>query len=203
MPLPVEIQRGDLALRLARALEIKGKTVTDLHLLGGVSPVVLIDDLTQNQQFLEPKAPGAGAAATLAAVVAEFSGFALKNPADSKLVVVVDRIVVGLPAAAVLRYGRFNGDPATTYTAQPTFAAWLDCRQAGRPAAQVFTGSDPLDMLQDWWGEMRIGSAQAFPVFEAQGNPIVLGPGQSLGVVHNTANSGFNVDVRWKEISAA
>lgn len=197
------VQRGDLAVRLARALEIKGHGVTALDLQPNVVPVVLLDDLTQNQQFLEPKAPGAGCGTTIAAVAAEFSGIALKNPPDSKLVIVVDRILVGLAVAAVVRVGRFNGDPATTYTAQPTFAAWLDSRQAGRPAGMVFTGSDTLDMLQDWWHETRIGAANTVEIFAAQGNPIVLGPGQSMGVVHNTLNSGFNVDIRWKEISAA
>jgi len=205
-PAPRLIQRGDLAVRLARALEIKGAR-GDLSLDNMVAPVVLIDDLTQNQQFLEPKAPGAGAAATLAAVVAEFSGIALYNPPDSKLVLVVDRIMLSIAAAGTVRIGRLLGgsaaNPGSTYAAQPTFAAWLDSRAQGRPAGQIFTGSDPVSQLADWWHEMRVGSANAFEAFSAQGNPIVIGPGSALGVEHSLANSAFQCDLRWKEIASA
>lgn len=198
----IEVQRGDLVLRLARALEIKGRAAS-LELSQTVAPVVLVDDLTQNQQFLEPKSPGAGCGTTIPAVAAEFAGIALKNPSDSKLVIVVDRIIVGLTVSGTIRVGKFNGDPAATYTAQPTFAFWLDTRQSGRPAGMIFVGSDPVSpQVQDWWHETRVGSANSFPVFEAQGNPIVIGPGHSLCVEHLTVNAPFNVDIRWKEIAA-
>lgn len=199
------VQRGDLAVRLARGLEIKGHGVTALDLQPNVVPVVLLEDLTQNQQFLEPKAPGAGCGTTIAAVVGEFAGIGLMNPVDSKSVLVVDRILVGVAVAAVIRVGKVGG-PTTlpaSYTAQPTFAAWLDLRQAGRPTGMIYTGSDPGTLLQDWWHETRIGAANTVEIFASQGNPIVIGAGGALLVEHSVANSGFNCDIRWKEISAA
>jgi hypothetical protein len=201
MPLENHIQRGDLVQRLVRALEIKGTRSPALGLDNLVAPIVILDDLTKQNEWVSSKDRGACIGNNSAAVAAERSGVAIVNPAGSGIIVAVDSVVVSLSTAADVRLQLV--DQATieaTYIAtQQCF--WTDERNAGFTTAMLRSGSDPAIIASNAMVRIRVGSANPFAIWTAPMMPIIVQAGRAILAECDTVNQGFSATFYWREIS--
>lgn len=200
MPTENLIQRGDLAQRLTRGLEIKGQRSPVLTLDNIVAPVVLLEDLTTQTEFKGPKDRRAAFGFIVAAVAGELSGAALVNPLGSGVIIVLERITVATGTAVNISVTETaHAAAAATWAPISGAGIWLDRRNDGLPSALVLAGTDIGGVVGSAGYEyQRIGSAGPYPIFDS---PIVIREDRCVAVEAQSVNLGINFGFRWREIS--
>lgn len=189
------IQRADLQQRLTRGLEMHERAPAPV-LSPDVQPVVLLADLSELVQFLDPaKFPGAGGMPQ-AAVVGERSIVALVNPVGSQMVVAVKRVFVSVATASQVQLAR-GGAGLIATLAFPGGAYFLDSRSGLEHPIRIGFGSDPATQLvAPIYSDQRIVASSPIDIWSADDPPIVLNPGESLAA-ETIANIALNVDYRF------
>lgn len=184
------IQRGDLLQRLLRGLEIKGQRAASLTLDPNVVPMVLLEDLQEESQFLEPKSPGWFWSERPPAVVGQLSGAGISN-GNENVIVVVQRVCV--TAGASLDFDLFSSTNAGAEGALATqaFTSWADTRRAGTPPQLAIMGASAggVAPVQNVFAKLRWVAGGNMSEFITQ--PIIIGPGSALVLQCTTAAAAF------------
>lgn len=133
------------------------------------------------------------------AVAGEFTWNALVNPGTTKILIVVDQVIVASGVAGLSYDLEISTEAAVTATlGTPIPGAVLDSRWPSLSTqGRNYTGSD--------------AAASAATAFERQGTnvapdvlkfvtpPLILSPGFAAILVCQTVNSAFNCSFRWRE----
>lgn len=201
MTLDNRIQRGDLLQRLTRGLEIKGVGSPVLNLDPSLVPVVMLEDLTQQSEWVTTKDRIGMIGLQVAANATEVSGSALVNPTGSGIIVVVDQLVVSLGTSSFVGIHR-----TTQAVIEGTYAAssqgfWADPRNAGFTTCVERHGSDPGIGSATCMAELRVGSSNPYELNRSSAFAPILREGDALLVEHRTINLLLGVAWRWREIS--
>lgn len=188
------IQRADLNARLTRALEIKGQKSPIIGLEPMVVPVVVVEDLTKQAEWVTPTERKLAATVLQAAVVGENGYLVVQNPVGSGVVGLVERVTgFGLSASVFFHFGLVNVLPAT-----PAALYFRDRRVTGAPALRAFSGSNAALQIVNAYLYWQGSNAISAPWYETEG--IVIQPGETFGVQCNTPNSACNLTIWAQEI---
>lgn len=202
MPLENQIQRGDLVQRLTRALEIKGVRSPVLSLENAVVPIVLLEDLTKQTEWVSAKDRGASIGVNIAAVVGEKGGLAIINPTDSGVIVAIDSLHVSVSTASDIKAALVDQATVEATYITTSQAFWTDERNPGFSTARQANGTDAGLLPSNALIRIRVGSANALQIWSPNiGAAIIVPPGRALVVECDTPNQGVTVHATWREIA--
>lgn len=183
------IQRADLNQRLTKALEIKGHKSPIRTLDSVVVPMVVVEDLTKQAEWVTPTERRLAATADIAGVAGQNGILAVQNPLASGVIGVLTAVTVApVGTAQPFAFGLVNplAIPAT-----PANLFFHDRRIPGAPTLRAFSGtSATLDIVNPYLF-LQGSNAIATPFFSLDG--IVIQPGDTFGV---QCISAGNVQVR-------
>jgi hypothetical protein len=183
------IQRGELQERLVRGLVIKERSPAP-SLEATVQAVVLLEDLTRQSPFIQPVEKRWSRGRSFAGVAAELSMYAIRNPAGSGIVTVVDSIIVSAGITQSFQVGR-NGTATLGLLGSPLY---IDRRNGVASAVQIFEGSDPLSQLTE--GPMlqaRVAVGAAWEMIPRSYSGILLSPGDTIMIESLSFNTAIEV----------
>lgn len=190
------IQRADLNQRLTRALEIKGHKSPIRTLVPQVAPVVIVEDLTKQAEWVTPTERKLASAVEIAAGGAGTNGIlCITNPVGSGVIGLVERVAGnGLTGAIRFAFGLVNVAPVT-----PANLFFRDRRVTGAPTLRAFSGVDAVLQIVNpylmYWGSNAI----TCPWYDTEG--VVIQPGESFGIQSISAgNLGITVNMWVQEI---
>jgi hypothetical protein len=193
------IQRGELNLRLSRGLELRQKSGSGLLLADAVSPVVVLEDLTQQSLAVEPGERRAYMATGLiAAVVGEAGYAAVFNPVGSGALLVMRGFNIAASATMQIVWGIVNplNLPANIVTPW-----WSDPRQVGIPLAVCRQGTNAALQIVTEFTRTGIGSTTVSnPTVMPHDWSLVLQEGQAFGGETTLVNQAIAFSFIWDEI---
>ena len=198
MPTENLIQRADLNQRLTRALEIKGQKSPVLLLDNSVSAVVLVEDLTQQAEWINPTGFKLASSQTILAVAAQFGILAVTNPAGSGVIAVVHRVTCASATSQNVIFGLVDplGVPAA-----PANLFYRDRRNTGAPACRAFSGTDAAIRIVNPYLQFVSPVAVPTPWYETDG--VVIQPGDTFGLQAATVNVQLTPTIWLEEIPIA
>lgn len=190
------IQRADLNQRLTKALEIKGHK-SPIRTLGSVvGPVVVVEDLTKQAEWVTPTERRLASSVDILPVVGQNGILAIQNPVASGVIAIVTAVTAfGQTSAQLWTFGLVN--PANI-PATPANLFFLDRRIPGAPTVRAFSGtSATLDIVNPYL-MVQASNAIATPFYSVEG--IVIQPGDAFGIQCNAANIEFRPTIWLQEI---
>jgi hypothetical protein len=192
------IQRGDLAQRLTKALEIKGQKSPVLTLDNAVVAVVVAEDLTKQTSYTQPNGRKAGFCDHIPLVAGQNAIGVVFNPVASGIVLVMRWAFMRASSTTECVVG--FADPLALPAGAVTPIYW-DNRNVGVSPALCRTGTDAVlrivtECLRYNTGTTTVGIPSSPPLGD-----IVVNPGQAFGVQQVSAAFDGGVSLWWEEFA--
>jgi hypothetical protein len=189
------IQRGALQERLSRGLGIKERSPAP-QLDSVVTPVVILDDLTRQSEFIAPTERRCVIGHRQVAVVGEFGCWAFSNPSNSGVVAVFDHLLVSTGTVDRFRWGRGQTTGLSLAgVGDPSFA---DRRISGVPVVQLFAGTNGVTNVLQAYGDVE--NNFVYELGPGTRLVYVLAPGDVLSVELTNLNIAGSITAGWYEL---
>ncbi len=185
-----DLQSSDPGRKLALRYSLVGGGIAPF-LSPELVPVVVVDDLTQDDVRALEFQRGCMANEVNAGVVARFPRVGLQNPTGSGVLATLEWVYVGGSGSFQLEVSPFIGDNVIA-----DHGAFRDTRIPGAPVCGMFqadvAGSAELDFLID----IVITGNSPNQIFNL---PIVFGPGSFVDFRGSVLDTTLTVQAMWKE----
>lgn len=190
------IQRADLNARLTRALEIKGQKSPIIGLEPMVVPVVVVEDLTKQAEWVTPTERKLASAVNIAQVVGQNGILAISNPIGSGVIGLIECVMgFAVGGNTQIHFGLVN---PLNVPVNPANLFFRDRRVTGAPALRAFSGTDAVLQIVNPYLIHQASNSISSPWFETEG--LVIQPGDTFGLQAFTANQTVNLNIWCQEI---
>lgn len=182
---PSPIQDAAPSSALVRRYALLGSF--PLQIDSTVVPVTIVDDLCVERDRFAAGITGRGP------VALEFANTQLFNPANSGVLVKMERIFLSTDTAGRMSVKPFD----TALTTDLALTQWRDRREAGMPAALMLAESNVVDfaVADRFWEIDLLSINESFEVPV----DVTLLPGMGLCVTPNTINRSLVMNAWWTE----
>jgi hypothetical protein len=188
------IQSANIGQRLIQALGIRGRTQAPT-LAPDVQPVILVEDLTDQNWYSQLVDRAAGGSNLIAPTAGQYATLQLYNPATSGVVAIVDWVAAMTPSSASLLYfylsqtEQANASPTSVFTDTAKL-------QTATPSCRMRSGDTVAAQFGFQLGIMYSSTTNVPREMEPK---VILAPGWGFGVALQAASVNLLASFRWRE----